>query len=140
MKPISEEYRLGIEKIDEEHAYLLELTNRSQKLFEDENMLFKCADIREILKGLSVYAEKHFVHEEGIMWEMGYPHLDVHKAEHAMFLKKLEEYTEWVDKLNIGTQDDMIHDLLLYLQSWLQIHIKMEDRKYAEFSKERENA
>ena len=52
MKQISEDYRTGLEQIDAEHLRLLDLTDQARKLFEDENMLFKCADIRKILAGL----------------------------------------------------------------------------------------
>ena len=63
MKQISEEYRTGLEQIDAEHIKLLDLTDEARKLFEDENMLFKCADIRRILAGLQAYTIEHFAHD-----------------------------------------------------------------------------
>ena len=133
MKQISEEYRTGLEQIDAEHIKLLDLTDEARKLFEDENMLFKCADIRRILAGLQAYTIEHFAHEEAYMESIGYDGLQVQKQQHRTFERKLEEFTERVSQLSIGTQDDMIHDLFEYLQLWLHDHIKKEDMKYAKF-------
>lgn len=135
MKQISEEYRTGIEQIDEEHARLLELTERARKLFEDENMLFKCADIRKILAGLKEYTVVHFDHEEAYMESIGFDAIGVQKEQHRIFVEKLEEFTDRVSKLSLGTQDDMILELFQYLQDWLQNHIKKEDMKYVGFGK-----
>lgn len=137
MKQISEEYRTGLEKIDAEHVILLELTERARKLFEDENMLFKCADIRKLLKELLDYTEMHFAHEEAFMEELGYEGLELQKTQHRMFVKKLQEFMEEVNRLNLGTQDNLIHELFEYLQQWLHDHIKKEDMKYARFASEK---
>ena len=52
-------------------------------------------------------------------------------------MQKLEEFTDRVSKLSLGTQDAMIQDLFEYLQQWLQDHIKVEDMKYARFAMEK---
>ena len=57
--------------------------------------------------------------------------------QHRMFVQKLEEFTDRVSKLSLGTQDAMIQDLFEYLQQWLQDHIKVEDMKYARFAMEK---
>lgn len=134
MKEISEKYRTGIEEVDAEHLVLLELTDRTRKLLEDENMLFKCADIRELLAGLQNYTVVHFTHEEAFMESLGFDGLAEQKQQHRVFEKKLEEFTDRVSRLSLGTQDEMIHDLFEYLQQWLHDHIKNEDMKYAEFA------
>ncbi len=133
MKQISEDYRTGLEQIDAEHLRLLDLTDQARKLFEDENMLFKCADIRKILAGLQTYTAEHFAHEEAYMESIGYGGLELQKKQHRMFEQKLDEFTERVSRLSLGTQDDMIHDLFEYLQQWLHDHIKKEDMKYVDF-------
>ena len=133
MKRIREEYRTGLEQIDAEHVKLLDLTDQARKLFEDENMLFKCADIRKILAGLQTYTAEHFAHEEEYMESIGYDGLELQKKQHRIFEQKLEEFTERVSHLSIGTQDDMIRDLFEYLQQWLHDHIKKEDNKNVEF-------
>ena len=59
---------------------------------------------------------------------------DVYKRQ---FVQRLEEFTDRVSKLSLGTQDAMIQDLFEYLQQWLQDHIKVEDMKYARFAMEK---
>ena len=49
---ISDEYRTGNDRIDQQHAKMLDYTWRAHELFTDENMLFKADDIRKILEGL----------------------------------------------------------------------------------------
>lgn len=130
MKEISEEYRTGIEAIDEEHAVLLDLTDKVDKLFKDEFMLFKCADIRKLIAALYEYTVKHFAHEEEYMAEIGYEGLEQQKVQHREFQKKLMEFNDRVSQLSLDTQDGMIAELFDYLQNWLQCHIKQEDMKY----------
>ena len=76
---ISEEYRTGIEQIDQQHAKLLDHTQRAYELFADENMLFKSEDIRNILEGLDYYSEVHFAYEEAYMEEIGFEGMEAHK-------------------------------------------------------------
>lgn len=134
MKQISEEYRTGLEKIDAEHVILLDLTEKARKLLEDENMLFKCADIRKLLKELQDYTQMHFTHEEAFMKEIGFDGLELQKTQHRLFVRKLGEFADQVSRLSLGTQDDLIHELFEYLQQWLHDHIKKEDMKYAKFA------
>ena len=133
MKRIREEYRTGLEQIDAEHVKLLDLTDQARKLFEDENMLFKCADIRKILAGLQTYTAEHFAMKRSIWSPSAMTGWNCRKKQHRIFEQKLEEFTERVSHLSIGTQDDMIRDLFEYLQQWLHDHIKKEDMKYVDF-------
>ena len=72
-----------------------------------------------------------------VMEKMGYGGIEEQKKQHRMFVQKLEEFTDRVSKLSLGTQDAMIQDLFEYLQQWLQDHIKVEDMKYARFAMEK---
>lgn len=134
MKQISEEYRTGLEHIDAEHIVLLDLTEKTRKLLEDQNMLFKDGEICELLSELKGYTVKHFSHEEEFMASIGFDGLERQKAQHKIFEKKLEEFTEAVNRVTLGTQDDMIRELFNYLLTWLHDHIKIEDMKYAKFA------
>ncbi|MBQ7840433.1 MAG: hemerythrin family protein [Lachnospiraceae bacterium] len=134
MKKLGEEYLTGLEQIDAEHVHLLDLIEKTRNLLEDENMLFKCADIRVLLAGLKDYTIEHFAHEEAYLESIGYPGLYAHKIQHQLFAQKLVELTKEVDRLTLGTQDDMIRELFEYLQVWLHDHIKIEDMKYAKFA------
>ncbi len=124
------EYLIGVEKMDEQHAKLLELMEDAHDLWTDENKLYKCADIRVIIRGIQDYVRLHFTDEEDYMKELQYAGLAEHKKLHAAFAKKMEEFYDHVSELSLDTQDGMIVELLEYLQNWLLQHICEEDKKY----------
>ena len=64
MKQNKEDFLTGVGAVDAEHVVLLDLTDQVGALLADENMLFKCADIRQLLKRLEDYTTMHFTHEE----------------------------------------------------------------------------
>ena len=137
---ISEEYRTGIEQIEQQHAKLLDHTQRAYELFADENMLFKSEDIRNILEGLDYYSEVHFAYEEAYMEEIGFEGMEAHKRQHEAFRKKIQEFISRVPLLSLATQDAMCGEVFEYLQEWWKVHIICEDMKYAEYSRECETA
>jgi len=110
MKQIGEEYRTGLEKIDAEHLVLLDLTEKTRKLLEDQNMLFKSDEICKLLNSLKDYTVQHFAHEEEFMESIGFDGLEAQKAQHRVFEKKLEEFYDAVARVTLGNQDDMIRD------------------------------
>lgn len=134
MYEMKDEYLLGIEPIDSQHRRLFELTEEAYCLLKDENMLFKCADIRKILAGIKEYTLQHFKDEEEYMNRIGYLQLEAHQKMHDAFAVKVDEFEDHVNRLSIGTQDGMILELLDYLVSWLENHICEEDRKYIEIN------
>ena len=69
MKQNKEDFLTGVGAVDAEHVVLLDLTDQVGALLADENMLFKCADIRQLLKRLEDYTTMHFTHEEKLMAE-----------------------------------------------------------------------
>lgn len=132
MYEMKDEYLLGIEPIDSQHRRLFELTEEAYCLLKNENMLFKCADIRKILVGIKEYTQQHFKDEEAYMKSKGYRDVEVHRKMHDAFALKVDEFEEHVNRLNIGTQDGLILELLDYLVDWLEKHICEEDRKYVD--------
>ena len=94
MKQNKEDFLTGVGAVDAEHVVLLDLTDQVGALLADENMLFKCADIRQLLKRLEDYTTMHFTHEEQLMEKMGYGGIEEQKKQHRMFVQKLEEFTE----------------------------------------------
>lgn len=127
---MNEDYLLGVERMDIQHARLLELMDEVNSLLKDENKLYKCADIRTILAGIKEYTKMHFTDEEQYMEETGYEGLAEHKKLHEAFATKVDEFDAHVSELSLNTQDGMIQELLEYLIDWLQKHICEEDRKY----------
>ena len=137
---VSDEYRTGNESIDQQHARMLDQTQRAYQLFTDENMLFKCADINRILEDLSFHTAEHFAYEEEYMREIGYDRLEEHIRHHEDFSRKIQEFTERVPQLSLDTQDEMLGEVFEYLQEWWKVHITQEDMKYVEFAKTHQTA
>ena len=137
---VSEEYRTGNETIDQQHARMLDHTQRAYLLFTDENMRFKCADINKILEGLSFHTAEHFAYEEDYMRELGFDQLEEHIRCHEAFRRKLQEFIDRVPQLSLDTQDEMLGEVFEYLQEWWKVHITQEDMKYVEFANNHETA
>lgn len=130
MYQMKAEYYLGLEQIDEQHRKLFEMADKTRGLLKDENILYKCADIRKIIAGIKKCSLEHFQAEESYMEENGYEDIERHKKLHEGFIGQLTRFDEHVSKLSLKTQDDMLLELLDYLVEWLEKHILEEDSKY----------
>lgn len=133
---ISDEYRTGNDRIDQQHAKMLDYTWRAHELFADENMLFKADDIRKILEGLEYYTVVHFTEEEEFMERIGFDGRQEHMEQHETFRRKIRSFIERVPELSLANQDDMVGEVFEYLQEWWKVHITREDRKYVDFERE----
>ena len=133
---ISDEYRTGNDRIDQQHAKMLDYTWRAHELFSDENMLFKSDDIRKILEGLEYYTIVHFAEEEEFMEQIGFDGIEAHRKQHDNFRAKIHSFIERVPELSLSTQDDMLGEVFEYLQDWWKVHITHEDQKYVQFERE----
>lgn len=67
----SEEYVIGIEKIDEQHKRLFEIANEAYKLLKDQFLIDKYDRIVAIIKELKDYTKYHFQYEEEYMKSIG---------------------------------------------------------------------
>lgn len=129
MYKMNPDYLIGVELMDEQHQVLFELMEKAQNLLKDENILYKYDDLVKILNGLKEYTLKHFSEEIALMESINYPRLDLHKEAHKGFIEKLDAFEIDADKISLGTQDQMILDLMDYLLEWLKVHILDCDRK-----------
>lgn len=120
MYHFKDNFRTGIEIIDDEHKRLFEIADRAYVVMMDEFIADKYDYIVEILQELKDYAATHFNHEEAYMASIGYKRLFSHKVEHHDFLEKISEY-------NLSTIDEnqreVILGLLEFLNNWLVHHI-----------------
>ncbi len=130
MKP---EYAIGIPRLDEQHQTLFSLIEDAQTLLRDENILYKYDKLIKILDGMKDYADKHFAEEVSLMESINYPRLQLHKAAHDGFCQKVNSFSLDMDTISLGTQDDMLLELLDYLNGWLQTHILDCDKKISRF-------
>ena len=92
MYVFKDEFRTGIEHIDDEHQKLFEIADKAYETLMDDFIPDKYDYIVEILSALTEYATTHFEHEEEYMMSIRYKKLISHKAEHEEFFEKISSY------------------------------------------------
>ena len=134
MYKFKEEFRTGIQQIDQEHKKLFEIANKTYSILMDEFIPDKYDYIVEIVNELKEYAATHFKNEEEYMVSIGYKMIFTHKMAHNKFIEKLDEYDlETIDE----SQKEVILDMLDFLGSWLVEHIMESDKQIAQFLAEK---
>lgn len=125
MYEMKEEYKIGVEHIDEQHKKLFELADEAYMLLKDDFTLDKYDKIVHILEELKDYTIFHFKSEEEYMESINYKRLFSQKVEHAEFIKKIEA----IDLNHIDeNQDDGLVKILNFLNDWLTEHILRNDK------------
>jgi hemerythrin len=119
-----DEFRTGIESIDEEHKRLFEITDKAYETLMDDFIPDKYDYIVEILNELKEYSVTHFQHEEEYMMSIRYKKLFSQKAEHEEFMEKVSAYD--LSQLD-ENQKDAILEILDFLNDWLIHHILESD-------------
>ena len=125
MYEMKEEYKIGVERIDEQHKKLFELADKAYMLLKDDFSLDKYDKIVHILEELKDYTIFHFKSEEEYMESINYKRLFSQKIEHEKFIKALEDvnYNEIDEK-----QDESLVKILNFLNDWLVEHILKTDK------------
>ncbi len=120
-------YDLGIEDIDYQHHYFLNLINRlSEELSEVTAPARQAALIAE----LNAYARFHFVSEENIMAKAGYPQLEDHRELHLDLIRQLNSREALLKLENSNQRAD---EIIGFLSDWFLNHTTGEDRRFADF-------
>lgn len=125
MYEMKEEYKIGVELIDEQHKKLFELADKAYMLLKDDFSLDKYDKIVHIIEELKEYTIFHFKSEEEYMQSINYKRLFSQKIEHAEFIKKIEA----IDLRHIDeNQDEGLVKILNFLNDWLTEHILKTDK------------
>lgn len=132
MYEFKEEFRVGIEFIDEEHKKLFEIADKAYNTLMDEFIPDKYDYIIEILNELREYAAIHFQHEEEYMARTNYRRILSQKVMHADFIEALSKYNIYDLDEN---QKDTIMEILNLLNDWLINHIMKSDKLIGEAAK-----
>lgn len=130
MYQFTNDCRIGIPEIDNEHEHLFDLLNKTNNALLADN-----ADVAAItsrlLNELYDYATEHFAHEEAYMRSIDDPELNRQMAEHEAFRTKITAYLTAGD-LSLATAKE----LLTFLAKWLYRHILGSDILIGKFKKE----
>ena len=119
----------GNELIDNEHKELIE---RANKLMESCEKGTEKLTAVKTLDFLMDYTDFHFKAEEKLQEECGYPLLDAHKAQHAKFVKAVDELREMLEEEE-GPSEAFVEAVKKNVVDWLLNHIQVWDKQIAEF-------
>ncbi len=120
-----EGFRLGIRKIDDEHATFLNILNSLEDAVSQGRGK---AEVGKTIDELMLYAYNHFSGEEQMMRDYGYPDYERHKKIHEAATGKILEIA---NLYQAGFSD--ASQLISALTDWLIKHIQGTDKKYAPF-------
>jgi hemerythrin len=109
--------------IDDEHRFLVEITNRFAAALEAGD---GAEGVRQILCDLLDYATEHFAHEELLMDRHGYPAANGHKLEHSALLDAIARML-----LDFEKGQPISTALMALLRHWLSDHIGRVDKALA---------
>jgi hemerythrin len=121
-----DQYLIGHALLDEEHKLLFRLINEFHTHWSENRDRHMIA---EILNRLMKAGEQHFLNEERVMAQEGFPKLVDHRVVH-------EDLIDGIFKLNQELADKnrlLNHDITKFLKYWLVDHIVQCDRELGEF-------
>lgn len=121
-----EDYRLGVERMDDEHLVLIDRINDLANAIDAQ----KPAAVRSAYTDLNDYTKEHFHHEETYLSQISYPDLEAHQEIHRKILEKLDDASRMIDNGSFNSEAFMN-----FLNDWLLKHILGVDMKYARYSK-----
>lgn len=125
MYEMKDEFKTGIDFIDEQHARLFEIANEAYNLLKNDFTIDKYDKVIDLVDELKDYTVFHFNAEEEYMDSINYKRRFTQKIEHDAFIKKINE----VDYKTIDSDPDKyILELLELLNQWLTGHILHNDK------------
>lgn len=126
----SQTYELGIPAMDRQHQLLVQAINdlhEAMQAGQDRD-----AVVQTVLQLIS-YTKVHFESEEHLLTAKGYPEFPDHRMEHHAFVKRvLDFHNAFLDGRVV-----LSAEVMQFMKEWLAGHILVNDRKYANWMKER---
>jgi len=121
--PWSQALAVGINEVDTQHRWLVDATNRLHDALQTPGT--PRATVSEVLEGLMDYTMNHFIMEESLFEQHGYPDAVAHKAQHNHFTATL---LRLLSSFEAGRE--IGPEVLALLRDWLLGHIMHSDKAY----------
>ena len=119
----TDDCRIGVEQIDNEHKHLFDLLNDALFwLHNEEYEGNKYQKVRESLQILKEYSDRHFSHEEAYMHEIQDPQLFLQCAQHESFRERMAEFLNKHIDEEVSPQDTL-EEMIHFLAGWWYHHI-----------------
>jgi len=107
----SDEYSVGVQKLDEQHKKIINFIN---ELLKHPDISTPSETLHNILDEMCKYAKEHLDYEESLLKEINYPELDDHQKSHEQSIDVMADYT-----IDTTLGDSAIPDkLLTFLNEW----------------------
>jgi hemerythrin len=118
-------YSVHVSQLDAQHKVLFDTINElagAMRTGHGQQV------IRDVVERLAAYTRTHFLREELLMQQCGYPQLAQHRAQHSKLMADVEKYR---NDLAEGRNPNTVA-VLAFLQSWLVEHIRGSDKAYSD--------
>jgi hemerythrin len=121
----NESYSVRVRQMDEQHEKLFEIINvlaEAMRKGNGEDV------VRDTVEQLAVYTRTHFLQEEVLMRQTGYPALAAHREQHRKLMADVEQYKRAIEAGRTAS----CFSLLNFVRQWLMHHIRESDRAYSD--------
>lgn len=123
---LSNMYLVGNDLLDAQHRVILgSMVKVYAYLLEGK----RDRDVFDAVDRLDTFCKLHFLDEEKVMEEMGFPEIADHKAQHALFVMHMENFMGSFE----GQESAKNVDELVFLKAWFLEHIEVFARVYADY-------
>jgi hemerythrin-like metal-binding protein len=119
--------------IDHDHRHLIDIINRF-----GEHVSLGTAGVSaavDVLHALKVYAETHFVREEGLQRLIDFPEADLHHDEHQRLLTTLGGIIAKTSSVTEADTATVVPELISLLRSWLLDHVIKQDLRMKPYAR-----
>lgn len=118
----TEEFKLGIEVIDQQHRQIMDYANELDAALRSG---VSQKAIGKLIHTMVDYTVYHFGFEEDLQEKAGYPFLKPHQKSHASFARRINEVSARFD-----AGEDVTKEIDGMLSLWVFDHLKHDDSDY----------
>ncbi len=125
-----DEFSVGVKALDQQHQQIIEVIN---SLIDKPRIFLRFKNVSSALMELTNYVSEHFLLEERLLQENGYPDLLNHSKKHTTYSQQIAHFY----KQSRDGKSEVPHELLGFLTDWWINHILHEDMQYRAFFEEK---
>ena len=129
----SDDFKIGIEVIDEQHKTLFNIAENLHELLMLPHHTDRYDEIITLVNELKEYTKFHFNEEEKIMLTVSYNKLFSHKVMHNDFIEKMDSIDIYKVEEN---QTKYLLELVDCITIWITEHIMKTDKYLGEWYEE----
>jgi hemerythrin-like metal-binding protein len=121
-------FSVGSSDLDRQHRHLLKMCNKLGAIVSD-GAESQEDDFHEVLHELAEYSRQHFMNEEHILEQVGYPNLQEQRRDHLEYTKQIAMVSYLAATMEISDKVG----LQRFISNWWTEHILLHDMQYRDF-------